>query len=620
MAGIFKRRVLLCVLGAGAAALAQEPVSTGADCAFRANPDEFLSRESRARRNIFDRMDKFGRSMPRSAAAQAVSPGQIERRNFIDIAIFDKMGAAGILSAAPSADEEFVRRLFLDLTGRIPSPDDVRGFLSDTTADKRNRLIDRLLYSPEFTDKWTIWLGDLVQVAQTLSNIEKNFQMRNGYQNYIKVAVGTNRSLKDIAYDLIAARGNSEVYEEAHSNFPLNARTTGGPIQDNYDMMFSKAASTFLGVAQYDCLLCHDGRRHLDALSLWGKNGTRLDAYKMAAFFSRTNLAQVNRMWTVTDATTGNYALNTNYGNRPARTQIGSIRNVTPEYHVTGATPSGNDWRAAFADNLTKDPLFAVNMANRVWKAVFNLGLIEPVDGIDPARLDPNNPPGEGWSLQATHPELLHQLAAKMVEVNFDLREFIRPLVESSAYQLSSRYGGEWSVEYVPYFARHFARRLEGEEIHDALVASTGNMIQYTVNGWGEPTPWALKLPDTLEPRSNGGAAGFMNSFFRGNRDTLLRNQSGSIIQQLFLMNNTFVTNKLTINGSPRLQAISRLSGADAIVEEMFFNFLSRKPYESERATAVAHYQAAASNAARNTAIEDLAWALVNKLEFIFSY
>jgi hypothetical protein len=619
MAGMV--RCLLCALiGAGGVFAQEEPVAPAADCAFRANPDEFLSREGRARRNVFDRMEKLAKALPRSAAAQAVSPAEIERRNFIDIAIFDRMGDAGILSAAPSSDEEFVRRIYLDLTGRTPSPEDVRGFLSDAAADKRSRLIDRLLYAPEFIDRWTMWLGDLIQIAQVMSGFDRGFQARNGYHNYARVAIGANRSLKDIAYELITGGGDTSVYEEAQANFTLNARTTGGPVQDNYDSMFARSASTFLGLSHYDCLMCHDGRRHLDALSLWGKNGTRLDAYKMAAFFSRTNLALVNRLWTVSDSATGNYALNTNFGNRPARVPIGTIRNVNPEYVHTGAVPSDGNWRAAFAESVISDPLFAINMANRVWKAVFNLGLIEPVDALDPARLDPDNPPGGDWPLQATHPELLRQLAAKMVEVDFNLREFLRPLVESSAYQLSSRYGGEWSVEYVPYFARHFARRLEGEEIHDALVASTGNMIPYTVNGWAEPTPWAVKLPEPVEPRTNGVAAGFMNTFFRGNRDTLPRNQSGSILQQLFLMNSGFVTNKITMNGSPRLQAVARLPGPDAMVEEMFLAFLSRKPTGSERAVAVGHLQAATTNAQRNAALEDLAWALVNKLEFIFSY
>ena len=118
--------------------------------------------------------------------------------------------------------------------------------------------------------------------------------------------------------------------------------------------------------------------------------------------------------------------------------------------------------------------MLARNFANRLWKAMFNMGLVDPVDTLDPARLDPKNPPPEPWGLQATHPQLLEQLAASLVDSNFSLHSFIKLLVSSSAYQLSSRYDGDWKVEYVPLFARHYPRRLDGEEIHDAIAQATG--------------------------------------------------------------------------------------------------------------------------------------------------
>jgi hypothetical protein len=215
---------------------------------------------------------------------------------------------------------------------------------------------------------------------------------------------------------------------------------------------------------------------------------------------------------------------------------------------------------------------------------------------------------------------LLRQLAAELQAGNFNLREFVRLLVESSAYQLSSRYEGEWNLSMVPLFARHYPRRLHGEEVADAIVKATGMAQEYTIPGFVETVKWAIELPEPAEPRNNGAAANFMNAFQRGNRATQFRSQAGSIVQQLYLMNDAFVLNRIRMASSPYLTAVSRLTNNEAVTTEMFLLFLSRYPTEVEKGYAMAHLSRATTAAARNTAIEDLAWALVNKAEFVFSY
>jgi hypothetical protein len=379
-------------------------------------------------------------------------------------------------------------------------------------------------------------------------------------------------------------------------------------------------------MGHYDCIVCHDGRRHLDQLSLWGKDAIRLDAYRMSAFFARLRRTGNNDRESpyfnsnhVYDLTTGTYDLNTNFGNRPNRVPVGTLRNLTPEYHFTKRAPANADWRGQFGDFLTQDRMLARNFANRLWKEMFNLALAEPVDGLDPARLDPKNPPPAPWTLQASHPELLEELTDHMTGSNYNLREFLRTIAESSAYQLSSRYEGKWDVTHVPLFARHYPRRLMGEEVHDVIQTATGVRGRYTVQGWADPVEWAMQLPEPVEPRSNGAVNNFMNTFLRGNRDTQFRRQAGSIQQQLALMNDAFVYNRARVASSPVLQRVSRLADNAAAVDELFLTHLSRPPSEYERAKAIAHL-ARATAAARNTAIEDLSWALINKIEFIFSY
>jgi hypothetical protein len=306
---------------------------------------------------------------------------------------------------------------------------------------------------------------------------------------------------------------------------------------------------------------------------------------------------------------------------------------VQPEYR-DGSVPGNANWRAAFAEKLVRDPMFARNFANRLWKAFFNLALADPVDALDPDRLDPNNPPPAPWTMQATHPQLLEKLAAFFNENNTDLRAMVRLLVQSSAYQLSSQYAGPWKLEYVTLFARHYPRRLDAEEIHDAIVKATGVLPQYSwpiVNGQtvarGSPLPqsapvnWAMQLPDVNEPRANtGNARDFMAAFYRGNRDTAQRSQSGSVLQQLYLMNDQTVTSRIKVAASPVLQAISNNSDNSTAVDEIFLTFLSRTPVQQEREAAVNHLIKARTAAERNLFLEDLAWVCINKIEFLFSY
>lgn len=621
-------------------------------CSFRSDPVQFLNAQRRNRDSVHRRVKEFVGA--RYASTEAVSDAPAVRRNFIDNEIFGKLEQANVASARMSSDEEFFRRAYLDMIGRIPSAQAVKDFVLNAASDKRDRLIEQLIAAPEFNDKWAVWFEDLVGMTENPStgNRRPRIEGRNSFDSWIREQMRNNRPMTEIVTSTLTGAGNNFFTENGAANFMVLSSVSMGPIQDTYDMMLSKSVTSFLGLGHYDCLLCHSGRGKMDTykLSLWGSRTTRADAERMAAHFARVQLVNVvpgaqqyqNVLFDSTevrDVATGGYDLNTTSGNRPNRTPFGTERSLTPEYR-DGAKAGGN-WRVAFASKLVADPLFAVNFVNRVWKEFFSMGLVDPVDTLDPDRLDPQASLPDGWTLQPTHPELLQALATFFRNNDTNLRELIKAIVQSSAYQLSSRYEGEWKVEYVPLFARHYPRRLMAEEIHDALVQATGVMPQYSwqlVNGntvpqgtapaslpKSDPVPWAMKMPDTTEPRfisgaANGSATNFMNSFNRGNRDTVRRNQSGSILQNLNLMNdNTIVLSKVKVTASPTLKELAKLTNNDELVDQIWLTFLSRKPSESERAKAVA-YLDKANSAARNTAIEDLAWVAVNKVDFVFSY
>ncbi len=593
----------------------------GVNCSFRVNPDEFVDSASRSRRMSYDRVMKFTRSASSDVKGATLAPAELPVRNFIDEEIFSALQKSGVRSARLSTDEEFVRRIYLDLTGRIPTAVQVREFVASGEATKRTDLIDKLLYSPEFTDRWVLWFGDLVGNVRNNTFFSPQAEGRNAYYFWMVEAFQKNMSLKDLAWNSIVGKGNN--FDVGPANYLLRSSTPGGPIQDTFDTAAYRASRDFLGMGHMDCVLCHNGRGHLDSLSLWGKNATRAEAQRMAAFFSRERNQTVtndqmdprrnSRM--VTDVMTGQYDLNTNYGNRPTRAPAGTTRNLTPEYR-TGGTPKSADWRGEFAEFMINDPMFARNFANRVWKQLFNQGLVEPVDQLDPFRLDPSNPPPAPWSLQASNPILFERLAQHLTSQDFNLREFVRTLVSSSAYQLSAQYDDAWKLEYQPLFARHYPRRLEGEEVHDAIQLATGVLSSYRVTGFVDPINWALKLPDPLE----AGGTTLMNTFYRGNRDNVARQQSGSIQQQLGLMNDTFVTGRVKMAASPVLKKIALNAVAKDLVEELYLTFLSRLPTQRESAKAIDLFAKATTTAAKNAVIEDLAWAMINKLDFMFSY
>ena len=598
------------------------------ECTYQRNPDEYLTRQLRVYRQTFDATTKFA---PRAAkgSVRNLQAAEAPRRNLIDDYVFRQLEERGIEAGPISSDEEFLRRVTLDLTGRIPSPADIRAFVASEEEDKRDKVIEKLLASEEFIDKWTMWFGDLLKNNSFPSNFDRQQTGRNAYYLYMRDALKTDKSLKTFAYDLVTGFGNHfDTNYAAAANYPIAAKTSMGPIQDTYDTMLSMTTSTFLGLGEMDCLLCHNGRGHLDQVNLWGSKKTRLEAWRMAAFFARLDMPQRNvpstdkyaLSYDVSDRNTGTYDLNTNWGNRPNRDPVGGVRNLTPEYMGTGAVPKDNAWRKAFAEQMVNDPMFARNFANRLWKEMFNLALAEPVDSLDPARLDPQNPPAEPWTLQATHPELLEQLAQFLKAYDYNLRGMLRTIAQSTTYQLSARYEGEWKYDYITSFARHYPRRMMAEEIHDAVAKATAVPGSYTVTGFAQPLNWAMQLPEPAEPRSNGAVATFLNFFLRGNRDSQPRSSSQSLLQHMYLMNDSLVNNRVRVASSPTLTAVAKIAGNDEAVEELHLLFLSRKPTENERKAAVSLLAAAKDATARNSAIEDIAWALINKPEFLFSY
>lgn len=586
----------------------------------------------------------------RSKAAPGAGPALAQ--GSIDTHIFKAISDAGVTPAARTNDYEFIRRATLDLVGRVPTFDRLAEFTGDRAVDKRAKYIDELLASPEWVDKWTMYFGDFFENTEFNTQVRTYPEGRNAYQKYIKNSLAANKQYDAMVREMIAASGEN-TWEQGELNWFVLGFMGGGPTQDIADLQASIAAEKFLGLAHENCVLCHDGRRHLDGLSYWGVGETRREGWELAAFFAKSQMTRVP----VANAVNGqpyyyrvldrpaiaDYALNTTTGNRPARQPIGTLRNVAPNYPFgEGGKPrSGESYRAALGRLITADIQFARATVNFFWKQFFGRGIVDPPNQFDLDRLDPANPPPAPWTIQPSHPALLEALAKDFQQNGFDLKWLMRTIANSDAYQLSARYDGDWKYEYERLFARKLVRRLWGEEVVDAIAQVSNMPVSYTVNGGMAPVQWAMQLPQTrplgnatvpVEFRLPGMAttyanASFLDSFLRGNRVEEERRQDGSVAQVLNLLNDRYVHDRTRAAGvgntaSLARRVLNKYSNSvndNLLVNELFLTVLSRPVSEDELRIAQGLLNGT-SGTTRQQRVEDLVWSLYNKVDFIYNY
>jgi len=543
--------------------------------------------------------------------------------NYIDDEIFGTMKAAGIKPAALSSDEEFLRRVTIDLTGQIPDSATVQSFVADKSADKRTKTIDALLASDAFVDRWTMWFGDLVQNVQVSTNSREFPTGRNAYYTWIHDSIKANKPYDQMVREVLA--GNGDSYTVGTVNYWVRQMQPNGPIQDTYDNLAAESGEQFLGMPM-QCLSCHNGLGHLESVNVYLKSHSRYEFWGNAAFFARGRTTRVvpdpnNKnvfSWSLVDNANGSYALNTTSGNKTARVALSPTQNtVPPAFLMTGETPrAGEPWREAYGRMLTAHPQFARATVNYLWKEMFTLGIVEPANNMDPSRLDPNSLPA-GQSIQPNHPNLLALLANDFITSHYDIKALLRTMVLSNAYQLSSQYtAASWNESWTPYYARHIPHRLMAEELLDAIAKATSVPVTYAISGGGTTTS-AMKLPDTLEARNNVYGR-FLDEFGRGNRDDQPRANDTSIAQALSLMNDgTVVVNRVkrTTANSTVAKAIAASTDPNVITDQLYLTTLSRYPTAAEKTQAVNYLKS--GTLAQKT--EDLQWVLLNSLEFLFN-
>lgn len=602
----------------------QTEFATSTECTFnpaaQRSPREMWHELSR-QAELIAPSDLVQKNNATGGRRRAVQPPKVnwQAKNFIDDEIFAKMAKDGIKWTVPASDEEFLRRIYLDLTGQIPTAEKVKSFLADTSASKRDKLIDDLLSSEEFIERWTVWLGEMTQNVTVAANTVLFVNGRNAYYTFMRDSIRNGKPYDQIVREMVGSNGAN--WTQGQVNYWVRNIQNNGPIQDTYDNLSADSAEKFLGLP-LNCLSCHNGIGHLEQVNTSLVPRTRSDFWKNAAFFAATQTTTrrdpVNNQseYTLVENAVGEYRLNTSTGNKtPRAAPAGQPNTVTPAFFLSGETmKSGEARREAYARILTANPQFARATVNYVWKEVFGIGIVEPADSFDLNRQNPATL-APGMTLQPTHPQLITRLADHFVGNGYSLRALLKTIVSSNAYQLSSRYApGGWNELWTPYYARHYPRRMLAESVLDAICRSTSRPQTYQIGGLPNITR-AMQIPDPLEPNGRNNIGAFLNGFGRGDRDTTARTSEGSIVQALAMLNDPIVTTRVRANQNSTVDQVLRATkDPGTITDELYVATLSRRPSSQERAAAIAFL----GNGDLTRNAEDLQYALLNRLEFLY--
>ena len=555
-----------------------------------------------------------------TAAFGRPSGGPVARHNFIDDHIFGKMERDGVPHAPLAADSEFIRRVRLDLTGRIPSPEEIRDFLADSSPDKRECLIDRLVGSPEFVDKWSYYIMDALRVQSKATGYKL-------FHYYLKQSLAADRPYDDLVRSIISSAGKSNKIIAAvnpivreHVEGKAGQVDSGDDLRkvhqlDTHDEIIIQFGKVFLGI-NMSCVSCHDGAGHLEKVNAYLTSKTRQDFYQQAAFFGNTRyITHVER----TESIMGHFIVDDlaegydTEGDTMLRVpRLGGPD--TPKFMLTDEAPApGTHARTELARMLTSHPQFSRAAVNLFWSKMMGFGIVDPVDEFDVARLDPDNLP-EGWDeAQPSHPELLEELAAYFRENDHSLNKLFQLIANSSAYQLSARFPeGEWSDTYTKYYARKYVRMLTAEELHDAITIATGVPGEIQDGRAGNVVPMAMQASLA---RLKGDLKSFMLAFGHSNRTTVARPPIASPLQPIMMMQSPVVQDRVLAENGSRVQQLLIKYADGEVVEEMFVATLGRQPSPSEKDVALT---AMAEN--RVQGAQNLQWALVNMAEFLYNF
>jgi len=550
------------------------------------------------------------------------------QQNVLDGPLFQKLQMLRLPPSGPCTDETFLRRVFLDAAGILPTPKEVAAFQADRNIDKRAKVIESLLQRPEFVDYWTLQLADLLQNRKERDHDVRGPKGVKSFHMWLRAQLAANRSWSDIARDVLLVKG--DVVKQPQAGYFVTTIGEFNKVEESE--LPDSVAQSFLGI-RIGCARCHNHPL---------ERYTQDDFYHFAACFSKVNLDRKNPQDGSTSVT------QTSRNEREQQKRVADAATKLAEACLASTSDEektkriadqkreldeqtkrlkeiqekapgvnqprtnkfmlaqpldrselkfqvGEDPRVPLVTWMLASENFSGAMVNRLWKHFFAVGLVEPVDD-----LRASNPP--------SNPALWKVLNDEFRSHNYDLKHMVRLILNSRAWQLDSSTTSE-NENDARFYSHYNAKRLPSEVLLDAIAAATdvpNRFIGYPIG------LRAMQLAD-----SNADSY-FLTLFGRSDRVTACaceRKQEVTLPQLLHLSNSEDLVASIR-NADGRLASLLLDSNTATIIDEIFLSTLSRLPTETERATITATL----STDSTDLVIADLFWALLNSKEFAFNH
>jgi len=487
--------------------------------------------------------------------------------NFIDAAVFEKLKQLQILPSDVCSDDEFLRRVTLDLTGRLPTAEEAKAFLAETSGSKRAALVDQLLDSDEYASFWALKWGDVLR-----SNSKKlKIAGVHKFRQWIYESIRNDKPLDQFARELLTANGS--VFENPPANFWRASRDPQDATETT--------AQLFLGV-RIQCAKCHN-----HPFERW----TQDNYYGIAAAFVR-----VGRKNSVD---TEEEVIFSQGGGEVTQPRTNKQMKVHLLLKGDVDVPADQDRRVVFAQWLTapENPFFAKSVSNRIWGHLLGRGIVDPIDDFRDS-----NPPSNA--------RLLEELSTQFAANNFSQKWVIRTICNSRTYQLSSR-KNQFNKDDEIYCSHANTRLLSAEQLLDGICAVTSVPEQFP------GMPLGTRACELADPPTDHY---FLKVFGQPQREMACqceRSSESNLSQALQMINGPVVHNKLRADNGRIATMLKENKSEEEIITALYLAALSRVPSAEEMTASKQHI---AAQQDRRQAFEDVGWAILNSKEFLFQH
>ena len=487
-------------------------------------------------------------------------------KNYIDTLVNAKLKNLRIAPSTTCSDEVFLRRIFIDLTGMLPSVEEYKTFMANKSADKREQLVKDLMERKEFSELWVLKWAELLQIR---SSNQVSYKATLLYYNWLQDRIARNVPLNQWVQELLGANGGT--FNNPVTNYYQN-ETDILKVTEN-------VAQVFMGM-RIQCAQCHN-----HPFDRW----TMDDYYGFAAFFTQIGRKPTEDPRELVVFNSGNGEINHPVGGR----------RMAPKY-LGGETPdvTGKDRRGLMAEWLAspKNPYFATNLSNMVWTHFFGLGIINEVDDVRVS-----NPPSNS--------ELLQELGKKFTEYNYDFKRLVKDIVLSNTYQLSTQTNPSNESD-TKNFSHSSIRRIKAETFLDCISQVTETKNKFP----------GLPLGARAVQIADGQVSNyFLTTFGRATRESVCSCEvklDPTLSQSLHLLNGDATTQRIT-QGNLIGKLLKDKKTPEEILDEIYIRCLSRMPSSDEKTKVLALVNAEKD---KKQVLEDAFWAVLNTREYMFNH